>query len=61
MFPFEVPEDLTALSAEEFAAFLTQVREFAQTVVADEAASAELLTATAALFERTEAENTTRT
>ena len=28
-FPFDVPEDLTALSAEEFAAFIAQVREYA--------------------------------
>lgn len=60
-FPFEVPADLTALSAEEFAAFRTQVREFAQTTLADEAATSETLVETSNLFKAVEAEGTRRT
>lgn len=60
-FPFEVPADLTALSAEELAAFVALVRTHAQTVMADEAATAEALTATRDLFNSTEAETTRRT
>jgi hypothetical protein len=60
MFPFQIPADLTALSAEEFAAFLAQVRAFAQTVVSDETSSAELLTATRDLFGSVNTEDTRR-
>lgn len=61
LFPFDVPEDLTALSAEEFAAFLAKVREFATATAADEAASPELLLATRDLFASASAEDTRRT
>jgi hypothetical protein len=60
-FPFEVPADLTALSAEEFAAFAAQVRTHAQTTIADENASAEALVATRELFAGVTAEETRRT
>jgi hypothetical protein len=60
-FPFEVPADLTALSAADFAAFRTQVREFAQATLADENASADALVATRELFASTEGESTRRT
>jgi hypothetical protein len=60
MFPFEIPADLTALSAEEFAAFRTQVRDFARTTMDDTEASAELLLATRELFASTETEETRR-
>ncbi len=59
-FPFEVPEDLAALSAEEFAAFLAQVREFAQTYSADPAATPVGLVATRDLFASVTAEDTRR-
>lgn len=61
MFPFDVPADLTALSAEQFRAFLAQVREFTQATVADESASADLLIATRDLFNAVTAEDTRRT
>lgn len=60
-FPFEVPADLTALSADEFAAFQTQVREFARTTLADENASADALVATRELFASVTTEDTRRT
>jgi hypothetical protein len=60
-FPFEVPADLTALSADEFAAFRTQVREFAQATLADENASADALVATRELFASVGGETTRRT
>jgi len=60
-FPFPVPEDLTALSAEEFAAFLAQVRTHAQTIAGDETASAEALVATRDLFAGVTAEDNRRT
>lgn len=49
-FPFEVPADLTALGAEEFAAFAATVRTHAQTTLGDTAASAEALVETRKLF-----------
>jgi hypothetical protein len=61
MFPFEIPADLTALSAEEFAAFLAQVRTHAQTIAEDQTASAEVLVATRDLFAGVTAEETRRT
>jgi hypothetical protein len=61
MFPFEIPADLTALSAEEFAAFLAQVRTHAQTIAEDQSASAEALVATRDLFAGVTAEETRRT
>lgn len=60
MFPFEVPADLTALSAEQFATFQTQVREFAQATIADENASPDLLIATRELFASVQTESTRR-
>jgi hypothetical protein len=61
LFPFEVPADLTALSAEEFAAFRTVVHDFARTTLADDAATAELLTATRDLFNSVGTEDARRT
>lgn len=61
LFPFEVPEDLTALSADEFAAFAAQVRTHAQTVLGDENASSEMLVATRELFAGVTAEENRRT
>jgi hypothetical protein len=61
MFPFEVPADLTALSAAEFAEFLAKVREFASATAADDAASPELLLATRDLFAAVTADDTRRT
>lgn len=61
MFPFEIPADLGALSADEFAAFRIQVHEFAQATIADVAASAELLVATRELFGTVNAEDGRRT
>jgi hypothetical protein len=61
MFPFEIPADLSALSAEEFATFLATVRTFAQTTLSDEGSSAELLIATRDLYNQTTAEDTRRT
>jgi len=60
-FPFEVPADLTALSAEEFATFAALVRTHAQSVMADEAATPDALTATRDLFNSVGAEQTRRT
>jgi hypothetical protein len=60
-FPFEVPADLTALSADEFVAFAAQVRTHAQTTLQDEGASAEALVATRELFAGVTAEETRRT
>jgi hypothetical protein len=50
MFPFEIPADLTALSAADFATFDSTVRAFAQTTLADADASADLLVATREVF-----------
>lgn len=61
MFPFDIPEDLTALSAADFAAFMAEVREFITTTLADDNASAELLVATRELFASVTAEDTRRT
>lgn len=61
MFPFEVPADLTALSAEQFAALHQQVREFAQATSADENATPELLIATRDAFNAVTAEGNRRT
>lgn len=60
-FPFEIPEDLSALSADEFAAFAASVRTHAQTVLGDETASAEALLATRELFGDVQTEDTRRT
>lgn len=60
-FPFEVPADLTALSAEEFAAFAATVRTHAQTVLADEASPSNALLATRELFASVQGETTRRT
>ncbi len=61
LFPFDVPADLSALSADEFAAFRTQVHEFARTTLGDANASAELLVATRELFNNVQADDTRRT
>lgn len=61
MFPFTIPENLSALSAAEFTAFAAQVREFAQTTIADEQASPDLLIATRELFNSVTTESTRRT
>ncbi len=50
MFPFEIPEDLTALSAADFTALAEKVRKFAADTIADEAATAEILVATREAF-----------
>lgn len=60
-FPFEVPADLGALSAEEFASFLTQVREHAASVLADDASTSEALLATRDLHNQVTAEDSRRT
>lgn len=61
IFPFEVPADLTALSADEFSAFRTQVTEFARTTLADDAATPETIVATQELFSAVTTEGTRRT
>lgn len=61
MFPFDIPADLTALSAEEFAAFAAQVTAHAQSTLADDAASAEVVVATSELFTNVRTEQTRRT
>lgn len=62
MFPFDVPADLTALSAADFAAFRTQVTDHARSVSADDStATAEEVIATAELFSQVTAEDTRRT
>jgi hypothetical protein len=61
MFPFEIPADLTALSAEEFAAFAAQVRTHAQATLANDAATAEEVVATSELFRSVQGETTRRT
>lgn len=61
MFPFDIPADLTALSAAEFAEFSTKVRKFAADTLADDNASGELLVATRELFGSVQADETRRT
>lgn len=61
LFPFEVPEDLAALSAEQFAAFAAQVRAYAQTTINDDDTSYETLVATQELFATVTADETRRT
>lgn len=61
MFPFEIPADLTALNAEEFAAFAATVRAHASTVVANDAATSDELTATRDLYATVTSEETRRT
>lgn len=61
MFPFDIPADLSALSAADFATFARTVREFAQTTLSDENASAELLVATRELFGSVVTDETRRT
>src|ERR1041384_6529443 len=60
MFPFEVPADLTALSADEFAALQKTVNEFAKTTAADDSASEDLVIATAELFSTVKTEGARR-
>lgn len=59
-FPFEVPADLTALSADQFAAFAAQVRTHAEATLADDNASAEALVETRTLFASVTTEETRR-
>lgn len=61
LFPFDVPADLSALSADEFAAFSATVRKFAADTLADDKASPELLVATRELFGSVAADATRRT
>lgn len=61
MFPFEIPEDLSALSETEFATFLEAVRKFAADSLADQNTSSEVLVATRELFSNVSAEETRRT
>jgi hypothetical protein len=60
-FPFEIPADLAALSAEELAAFAATVRTHAQATIADDVATAQALTATRDLYNAVVAEETSRT
>lgn len=60
-FPFDIPADLGALSAEEFAAFAAQVRAHAQSLLASTDASAEAIVATRELFGTVQADETRRT
>jgi len=60
-FPFEVPADLSALSAEEFATFAALARENARTALADEAASPDALVAYRDLLQNVQADETRRT
>lgn len=60
MFPFEIPADLTALSAADFATFRSTVRQFITDTLADENATAELLVATKELFGSVEADQSRR-
>lgn len=61
MFPFDIPADLTALSAADFASFMTQVRAFITSTLADDNASGELLVATRELFTSVQSEDVRRT
>lgn len=60
-FPFTVPEDLTALSAEEFAAFAAQAREHARTALAGTDTPAPALIAYQGLMTTVQGEDTRRT
>lgn len=60
-FPFEVPADLSALSAEEFAAFAAQARDHARTVLAADDSSSAALTATRDLVNSVTADEGRRT
>lgn len=60
-FPFEVPADLTALNADEFAAFRTQVSEYAQTLLGQDDADPAHLIETRDLFASVQTEDTRRT
>lgn len=60
-FPFEVPADLNALSADEFAAFQTQVSEYAQTLLGQDDADPAHLIETRDLFASVQTEETRRT
>lgn len=59
--PFEVPADLTTLSAEEFATLLGQVRTHAQAVTADETSTPESLIEIQGAYGLVNAENIRRT
>lgn len=60
-FPFEVPADLQALSAEDFATFAATVGTHVTAVLEDQSSSAEALTATRDLYNAVTAEQTRRT
>lgn len=59
-FPFPVPENLSALTAAELAEFAAKVREHAQTIVADESATVDDLTAARDLYNSVTAEQNNR-
>jgi len=61
LFPFDVPADLSALSAADFAAFRTQVRDFARETLSNGDATPDLLVATRELFKSVTAEDSRRT
>lgn len=60
-FPFDIPENLGDLSAEEFAAFVATVRTHAQGLLSSQDASAEAIVATRELFSSVTTEETRRT
>ena len=59
-FPFEVPADLSKLSADDLAAFATKVRDFAKTTLADADAPVETLAAVQEKLGEVKAEQDTR-
>jgi hypothetical protein len=59
-FPFPVPEDLTKITDDELAELATKAREYAQTIVADDTATVEGLTAARDLFNNVTTEQTNR-
>lgn len=59
-FPIELPEDLTALSADEFSTLRTQVTEYASIVSVDESANAVTLNEAHRLFNRVNEESERR-
>jgi hypothetical protein len=59
-FPFEVPVDLTSLSADEFSTFQTQVREYAEGLLQRDDVDPDHLVATRDLFSAVQAEDARR-
>lgn len=60
-FPFQVPEDLKALSAAEFATFMATVRAHASSVLSAEDTPADMLVATRELWGNVKSEDARRT